>query len=199
MSPVIVGLDAAGTPDAWRAAGFTVVDGAVWIGSVRVQCDIGERGIGAWVLADGPEVDEVDGLATRAGTAEVAPELTHPNGATLIDHLVVWTPDSNRTTAALSGIGMEVKRVREDARPGVRQTFFRAGEVIVELVAPLEPEGGPARFFGLAVNVEDLDACAVLLGDALGPVKEAVQPGRRIATLRHRDIGLPVAVAYMSV
>ncbi len=198
MNPVIVGLDVAGSADAWRAAGFAVVDDSVWIGSVRVQCGVGERGVAAWVLADGPGVDDVDGLATKAGTAEVAPEVTHPNGATLIDHLVVWTPDSDRTTAALEGVGMEVKRVREDARPGVRQTFFRAGEVIVELVAPLAPETGPARFFGVAVSVADLDACAALLGDSLGQVKEAVQPGRRIATLRHRDIGLPVALAYMS-
>ena len=31
--------------------------------------------------------------------------------------------------------------------------------------------------------MNDLDACARLLGDALGAVKDAVQPGRRIATL----------------
>jgi hypothetical protein len=122
----------------------------------------------------------------------------HANGATLIDHVVVWSPDGERTTRALEAAGIAARRVREDARPGVRQTFFRAGEVIIELVAPPEPAEGPAQFFGLAITVADLDACAALLGDAVGPVKDAVQPGRRIATLRHKAIGLPVAIAYMS-
>ena len=89
--------------------------------------------------------------------------------------------------------------MREDARPGFRQTFLRAGEVIVELVAAdRPPAAGPARFYGIACTVSDLDACAALLGDRLGEVKPAVQSGRRIATLRGRDIGLDVAIAFMS-
>ena len=71
--------------------------------------------------------------------------------------------------------------MRDDARPGLRQTFLRAGEVILELVAARrsEPPAAPdpaARFFGIACTVADLDACAILLGDALGSVKDAVQP-----------------------
>jgi hypothetical protein len=71
--------------------------------------------------------------------------------------------------------------------------------VIIELVGPAEAtDDGPARFFGIACTVRDLDACAALLGDALGQIKDAVQPGRRIATLRHKDLGLRVAIAFMS-
>jgi hypothetical protein len=54
------------------------------------------------------------------------------------------------------------------------------------------------RFWGLAMTVADIDACAALLGDRLGPVKDAVQPGRRIATLRHEACGLTVPIAFMS-
>ena len=80
-----------------------------------------------------------------------------------------------------------------------QQTFFRAGEVLVELIGPEEPSGdGPATFFGLAFTVTDLDAAADLLGDALGNAKDAVQPGRRIATLRHKLLGISVAIALMS-
>jgi hypothetical protein len=32
----------------------------------------------------------------------------------------------------------------------------------------------------------------------LGHIKDAVQPGRRIATLRHRDVGMSVATAFMT-
>jgi hypothetical protein len=71
--------------------------------------------------------------------------------------------------------------------------------VVVELVGPDEANGdGPAAFFGLAVTVADLDATVAHLGDAISRPKEAVQSGRWIATLRHRDLGLSVATAFMS-
>jgi hypothetical protein len=205
----LVGLDAAGTADAWAAAGFAVVDGTVAIGAVRIAIGVGHRGVAAWTLAGIPDTDEVDGLPTRvvsdgavserAGTG-VLP--VHPNGATLIDHLVIFSPDDERTIGALVALGFDVRRVRDDARPGLRQTFLRAGEVILELVAradaapPAEPQ--PAQFFGIACTVSDIDACASLLGDALGGIKDAVQAGRRIATLHGRAIGLDVPIAFMS-
>jgi serine/threonine protein kinase len=65
-------------------------------------------------------------------------------------------------------------------------------------VSAVTPAAGPARFFGIACTVSDLAACADLLGDRLGEVKPAVQLGRSIATLRGRDIGLEVAIAFMS-
>jgi hypothetical protein len=199
MSAVLAGLDVAGSADAWRAAGFAVEGEVFRVGAVAVRCGIGERGIDAWSFAGIPSVADVDGLPTRVASGSEE-KVEHPNRAVLIDHVVVWSPDGARTTRALQAIGLEVRRVRDDARPGVVQSFFRAGEVVIELVAPPDPEpdGGPARFFGIAVTVADLDECAAQLGDALGRVKDAVQPGRRIATLRHRDIGVPVAVAYMS-
>src|SRR4029078_3195481 len=63
--PAVVGLDAAGTPEAWAAAGFAVVDGVVTIGHVAVRIGVGEKGIAAWTLAGVPEVADVDGLPTR--------------------------------------------------------------------------------------------------------------------------------------
>ncbi|MBV9662995.1 MAG: glyoxalase, partial [Actinobacteria bacterium] len=62
----------------------------------------------------------------------------------------------------------------------------------------LDPTGdGPARFYGLAFTVADLDATAAYLGDRLRPAKDAVQPGRRIATL-DKSAGSSVAIAFMS-
>jgi hypothetical protein len=99
---------------------------------------------------------------------------------------------------------VEALRERRSGTYGapMRQVFFRLGEVILELIGPDEVDdvhrGRPARFFGLAFTVTDLDATKALLGDALGEPKDAVQPGRRIATLRHQDLGLSTAVAFMS-
>jgi hypothetical protein len=82
----------------------------------------------------------------------------------------------------------------------VRQGFFRAGEVIVEVVGQHEvtdPDGA-ATFFGLALTVTDLDATKRFFGDRLSDPKPAVQPGRRVATLRHREVGMSGALAFMS-
>jgi hypothetical protein len=92
---------------------------------------------------------------------------------------------------------MELRRIRH-APGGFRQGFRRLGPAILELVETPEAPDGPARFWGLVVNVTDLGALAERLGDRLGPVKPAVQPGRHIATLRE-SAGLGQAVAFMSV
>lgn len=57
---------------------------------------------------------------------------------------------------------------------------------------------GPASFFGLAFTVADLEATRRLLGDHLPNVKDAVQTSRRIGTLRHEELGMSVATAFMS-
>ena len=121
---------------------------------------------------------------------------THRNGVTTIDHIVVTSPDDERTISALQAVGLEPRRTR--AHGSMRQTFFRLGPVILELVGPSEPnDDGPARFWGIAFTVDDLDATAAFLGEHLGPVKDAVQPGRRIASLR-KQAGLAVPIAFMS-
>ena len=63
-------------------------------------------------------------------------------------------------------------------------------------MGPIDGDG--ERLWGLSPTVADLEACARLLGDRLGPIKEATQPGRRIATLRHGACGLTVPIAFMS-
>jgi hypothetical protein len=55
----------------------------------------------------------------------------------------------------------------------------------------------PARFWGLAFTVADLDAIAERLGNRLSGPRDAVQPGRRIATLRG-EAGIGPAVAFMT-
>jgi hypothetical protein len=154
-------------------------------------------GIGGWILRGDAPAD-IDGLATKVSEeAPPAERLAHPNGAVQIDHIVVFTPDLERTTTALEAAGIERRRVREADVGGepLRQGFFRLGEVILEVVEHAKVEPGPARFWGLTFTVADIDACAELLGERLGTIRDAVQPGRRIATVRSEaGLGLPVAM-----
>ena len=80
-----------------------------------------------------------------------------------------------------------------------RQDFFWLGDVILELVGVEGVEGaGDAAFWGLALECDDLDLAARRLGEGLGTVEDAVQPGRRIATVRTRELGISVPIALMS-
>jgi hypothetical protein len=181
----------------WRDLGFEVSDdGAAMAGSVRLELvPDAERGkIVSWGLEGVDVPDSVDGLATDAA-ARIGSGKANPNGVIAIDHVVVFTPSLDRTTAAFEAIGVERRRVR-DAGGGVRQGFFLVGDVLVEVVegTGLEPRE-PARFWGITAVVPDIEATGALLGERLGTIKDAVQPGRRIATVRPEACGgLPLAL-----
>lgn len=190
--PSIEELEIADEPSAWTRAGFDVEDGVCHVSRVRLRFagkgDV--RGIVGWRLGDG------DPSAAHA---------PHPNGAVVLDHVVMLSPDLDRTVRELEEQGFDLRRVREGPTPGgsTRQAFFRAGEPILEVVQAPEgtsvarDPGGPARLWGLAFRVEDLDECARRLGELLGTPRDAVQPGRRIATVRPAA-GLGPAVAFMT-
>ncbi len=138
-----------------------------------------------------------------AGPAPAAPE--HPNGVVAIDHVVVSTPDLERTVAALEGLGLECRRRREGAAYGsqrMRQAFFWLGDVILEVVGPEQPDPAraeqPASFFGLALTCADLDATGAYLGERMKPPVEAVQQGRRISTISSKA-GARVPIALMTL
>lgn len=204
MPPTLIGLVVADAPTAWADAGFAVTGAHTDVGGVRLTfTDDTERGgVAAWSLTDVAD-DDIDGLATvpRPGARPTGDAPRHPNGTIAIDHVVVASPDLDRTTAALAGHGIGARRTRDTEVAGnpLRQVFFRLGDPILELIGPPESEGGgPASFWGLAFTVDDLDATKDHLRDRLRDPKDAVQPGRRIATLRHRDLGIGVPVAFMS-
>ena len=180
--------------------GFTVdAGGNCLIDGVRLVLEGGDQGLCAWSLAGIGSGGSVDGLATHAAPGDpsaVKATGKHRNGVVTIDHIVVTSPDRERTINALQAVGLEPRRTR--TQPSMRQTFFRLGSVILELVGPPVPAGdGPACFWGIAFTVDDLDATAAFLGEHLGRVKDAVQSGRRIASLRE-EAGLAVPIAFMS-
>ena len=69
---------------------------------------------------------------------------------------------------------------------------------LLEVAGPAVADARPARPWGLALTVADLDAAVALLGDACGPPRDAVQPGRHIATVDHEALGLGVPTVLLS-
>jgi hypothetical protein len=199
-------LTIADAPGAWEALGFAVDDGVCVLGGIRIRL-IGPQGKGlvGWSLR-GIEATELDGLITTTSDAELPAEGgAHANGVAGLDHVVAITPSLERTVAALEAAGLELRRIREEPTPAgaPRQAFFRLGEAILEVVQ--EPDevverGGtdrPAFFWGLALVAPDLDTTVASLGEHVGDVRPAVQPGRQIATLR-RSAGLSLPIALMT-
>ena len=193
-------------PAAWEAAGFSVTrhedgTGTVRIGRTNVELTGSGNGFEGWAVdgADGA----VDGLELVDPWPDPADAPPHPNGVERIDHVVLLTGDTDRTVAALTTVGPEVRGTRQTQAGGrpVRQVFLWAGDVVLEVVGPDEDgptTDGPTTVMGLALAVGDLAASAMFLGPLLGAPRDAVQPGRQVATLRHRDAGMGLPLLLMS-
>jgi hypothetical protein len=210
VAPTLDELTVADTPDAWRDCGFEVDGDTCVVGETRIRLAGGDagKGLARWSLREIAEPAELDGLPTeRSERPPPATAPAHPNGVSGLDHVVAIAPALDRTIAALRAAGLDLRRIREEPTPAgaPRQAFFRLGPVILEVVQEpeeaIERAGGstdrPAFFWGLAFLAPGLDATVASLGDRVGEARDAVQPGRRIATLR-RAAGLSVPVALIT-
>ncbi len=153
-------------------------------------------------------VDDAQALDTQVVGTQVVETVAPSNAAPQfvlhivgVDHVVVLADDVRATCDEIAAqSGAPLKRVKEGDR-GV-QGFHRWGSVILEvverrLVAPSD-SATTAAYWGLVVVVDQIDEVATHLGpDVIGAPKPAVQPGRRIATLRS-GAGLGVPLALMS-
>ncbi len=207
MTPTIDELTVADAPSAWSALGFAVDDDTCVVGGVRIRltgADAG-KGLSGWSLRE-VEGADLDGLpTTRSERPPPSKQPAHSNGVVALDHVVAITPALDRTVAVLEGAGLDLRRIREEPTPAgaPRQAFFRLGATILEVVQEppeaIERAGPdrPAFFWGLACIAPDLDTTVAELGDRVSEIRPAVQPGRRIATLR-RSAGLAVPIALMT-
>jgi hypothetical protein len=216
-----VELVVGGTTDPWERLGLSFVKNVTAVGAVRLRVvpflNPGLQSVG--ILQDDPEGHDhaahehaegqcehdhgprpgfLDGAAYhRLEHIDPVEPNRGPLDARLIDHVVLMTPDLERTcTKITEATDAPLKRVRE--APPVRQGFFRLGEVILEVVQSPDVPAGGAKWWGLVINVADLQAACERLGpDVISAPKAAVQPGRFIATVRS-ELGLGVPLALMS-
>jgi hypothetical protein len=209
-------LTVADPPGAWRECGFSVEGDVCALGEIRIRlgacppssppASSGDtKGKLGWSLRGTGSLD-LDGLPTaRSDRPPPGESQPHPNGVTALDHVVAISPDLDRTVSALVAAGLDLRRIREEPTlaGAPRQAFFRLGPAILEVVQKppeaTERAGGdrPAFFWGLAFTAPDLERTVAFLGDRVGEARAAVQPGRRIATLR-RSAGLSVPVALIT-
>jgi catechol 2,3-dioxygenase-like lactoylglutathione lyase family enzyme len=117
-----------------------------------------------------------------------------------LDHLVIRTPSAERAAAHYGArLGLDMRMDRAAPEWGARMMFFRAGDLIVEVVSLLEPgdAAGDDRLWGLSWRTADLDAAHARLAGAGLDVSEARvgrKPGTRVFTVRDRTVGVPTLV-----
>ena len=195
-----------GPAEPWQRLGLVVADHdgrqLVPIFGTGIEIDAAaEPGVHRLVLSgiDG-DIAEIDGVPVEVRDPAAPMFADHPLGVSHIDHVVIATDDLARTCGAIADItGAPLKRVREAGE--IRQGFHRVGGprgLIVEVVerSGLEPDA--ASLWGFVFVVDDIhEACRSLGTDVITEPREAVQPGRLIATVR-ADVGLGVPLALMS-
>lgn len=206
--PTIDEIELADEPQRWAQLGFAVEGEVCRLAGVSLRLSGAREGEGirGWSLR-GLVGEQLDGLpTTRSERPATPPALPHANGAVSIDHVVAISPSLDRSVEALQAAGLDLRRIREEPTPAgaPRQAFFRLGREILEVVQEpddvLQAGGGlerPARFWGLAVLVDDIDAAVAAVAPHAGAPRAAVQPGRRIATLG-RSAGLAVPLALIT-
>lgn len=188
--PSVTGLRVPGGSDPWSAAGFSITHGSTDNGTI----DLGNLTI---VPTSGLEEAE---LLTNGDAPSTMRSTSHPNGIDNVDHLVIMARELDALRAEINESGWTVRRERPTAMAGIDivQLFVIAGDVLLEMIAPASGTGTVEGVWGLAVTAHDIDSTAAWFGEQCGPVTDAVQSGRRIATLRHEALALPLPIAVMS-
>lgn len=147
-----------------------------------------------------PDCGPLDGTAVPGNGSEVG-ELpaAHPNGVCGVDHVVVSTGGVERTSGLLTDAGLELLGDRQAVfgEEQVEQRFHHAGPCLIELVGPSGTTGGePAGVWGITFVTPKIESLPALEPAPVASIRDAVQPGRRIATAVP-EAGLPTRVAFM--
>ncbi|MBT8212937.1 MAG: hypothetical protein KJN71_07310 [Acidimicrobiia bacterium] len=121
-------------------------------------------------LIDPPEATTVDGWA--------------------VDHVVVLIESVDDTVDVMASIGLAPRlRMEVQGRPAV---FFRAGPVVEAITSPVRQ----TSLYGVALVAEEsLETLALRwrsVGHDVSDPRPAIQPGRRILTVRGVEAGLAV-------
>lgn len=198
QTPRLTGVLAGGDEAAWGQAGFHCSPSGFRAGEVSLF-------IGAAVerpaLRFSSPTGSLEGLIAKDEAPDSLLDLpnNHPNGTCGVDHVVVSSPNIVRTGEAMANAGLELLGTRSAEIGGrkVEQRFHRAGSCLIELVGEPGSSGdGSPSIWGITFVTERLGSLPALDPPPVASIRDAVQPGRRIATVVP-EIHLPIRVAFM--
>jgi hypothetical protein len=113
-----------------------------------------------------------------------------------LDHVVIRSDSTEATAfllAAQLGLDMRMDMSREEWDS--RLSFFRCGDLIVEVFQSLSCDGDTAKdsFYGLSWRIPDADAVHVRLtghGIDVSDIRQGRRPGTRVMSLRSHTAGV---------
>lgn len=118
----------------------------------------------------------------------------------MLDHLVIATPDPERT-AALYGarLGLDMKLDRTIEALQTRFLFFRTGGLVFEVIHRFKDgrSDGPDKIYGVSWRVADVAATRSRLEQAgleVSELREGRKPGTQVFTVRTGTFGVPTIV-----
>jgi hypothetical protein len=135
----------------------------------------------AWAWSEATPDFPIAGCNPGAGTSAPGWDL---------DHVVLMVPDVAEAVATMAEIGL-APRLRMEVK-GRSTAFFRVGPVLEVIEAPVR---GPS-LYGVALVTEESLEVVVLrwrsLGREVTDPRDAIQPGRRIFSVRATEAALAV-------
>jgi hypothetical protein len=142
------------------------------------------------VLVDGPPAWAWSEAAPAFPVAACEPGAGTAASGWDLDHVVLMVPDIEDAVATMAAIGMSPRlRMSVKGRP---TAFFRVGPVLEMIESPVRA----ASLYGVALVTEESLEVVVLrwrsLGREVNDPRDALQPGRRIFTVRATESGLAV-------
>ena len=196
--PSIAALALRDDPAVWARLGFNIDADHARVGDVTFAF---ASAVVGWQL--GGHSTEVDGISAVNVAAAPSP-VEHANGLVAVDHVVVATPDWQRTVDDVAAAGFVPRSTsvfQPPGRPPRRQAFFRVdgGARFLEVIGP-EPggeDGGPVSLWGVTFTTADMDTTARAMDGLLSRPRPAVQRGRAIAVV-DRAAGTSLAIAVMT-
>jgi catechol 2,3-dioxygenase-like lactoylglutathione lyase family enzyme len=117
-----------------------------------------------------------------------------------LDHVVIRTTHPNRA-AALYGarLGLDMRLDRTEPKWGARLMFFRADDLIVEVVHNLadEPSDKPDHLWGLSWRTDNIETANARLKAAsidVSEIRPGRKPGTRVFTVKNNTLGVPTLI-----
>ncbi len=120
------------------------------------------------------------------------------SGVTSLDHLVIHTPNPDRTVATYgTRLDLRFALDRKAAQWNTRFLFFRLGGLTLEIIHRLDTEqdpDGPDSIWGITWATPDLEAAHARLRDAgitVSELRTGRKPGSRVFTVKSGTLGIP--------
>jgi len=183
--------------ESWKLAGFAESKRVVSLKDVDILFESGSGGLTAWGWEGIPaDLETFCGIPTFAYD-KTAFGSKHPNQALSVDHIVLHTNDADYVKSEFAKLNLQPRAQRDDIYPGITQIFFRPGQgPVIEVV--VNKDFPKSFLWGTTLVTADIDAAKEALKENASNPKNAVQPGRRILTVRGQNIGIRTNVALMT-